>query len=120
MIVRLQRIATFLNRFRLPIIAMGMTSIGVFSVSLFNNPWIDGEVWLIPSLLFFCWSLALFSLLGMFQQVPEKVDKKAAWLKRFSNAFRRGAFWIAGAAFVVLSSGLLILTYQLLRTWSMG
>jgi len=120
MIERLQRIATILHRFRVLITFLGITSFGVFSISMFNNPWIDGNVWLIPSLLLLCWSLALFSLLGLFQRIPDKVDEASPWRKRLSNSFRRGAYWLAGAAFVALSSALLILTYQLLRAWAMG
>ena len=120
MIERLQRIATILHRFRALITFLGITSFGVFSISMFNNPWIDGNVWLIPSLLLLCWSLALFSLLSLFQRIPDKVDKTSPWRKRLSNSFRRGAYWLAGAAFVALSSALLMLTYQLLRAWAMG
>ena len=120
MIERLQRIATILHRFRALITFLGITSLGVFSLSMFNNPWIDGNVWLIPSLLLLCWSLALFTLLSLFQRIPDKVDKTSPWRKRLSNSFRRGAYGLAGAAFVALSSALLMLTYQLLRAWSMG
>lgn len=120
MIERLQRIATILHRFRALITFLGITSFGVFSISMFNNPWIDGNVWLIPSLLLLCWSLALFSLLSLFQRIPDKVDKTSPWRKRLSNSFRRGAYSLAGAAFVALSSALLMLTYQLLRAWAMG
>lgn len=120
MIERLQRIATILHRFRALITFLGFTSFGVFSISMLNNPWIDGNVWLIPSLLLLCWSLALFSLLSLFQRIPDKVDKTSPWRKRLSNSFRRGAYWLAGAAFVALSSALLMLTYQLLRAWAMG
>ena len=107
MIERLQRIATILHRFRALITFLGITSFGVFSISMFNNPWIDGNVWLIPSLL-------------LFQRIPDKVDKASPWRKRLSNSFRRGAYSLAGAAFVALSSALLMLTYQLLRAWAMG
>ena len=120
MIERLQRIATILHRFRVLITFLGITSFGVFVISLFHNPWIDGNVWLIPSLLLLGWSLALFSLLSLFQRIPDKVDKTSPWRKRLSNSFRRGAYWLAGAAFVALSSALLMLTYQLLRAWAMG
>ena len=120
MIECLQRIATFLHRFRLSIFALGVVSLGVFSVSLFQNPWLDGEVWLIPSLLALCWSLALYSLIALFQHIPEKVDKSESWRSRLSDSIRRSALWLRGVSFVLLSGALAVLSYQLLRTWIMG
>ncbi|NKB34645.1 MAG: hypothetical protein GKR91_16250 [Pseudomonadales bacterium] len=120
MIERLQRIATFLHRFRLFIIALGVASFGIFAISLFQNPWIDGEVWLIPSLLSLSWSLALYTAIALFQHIPERVDKSEGWRKRTSIAIRRGALWLAGASFLLLSGALIVLSYQLLRTYAMG
>lgn len=120
MIERLQRIATFLHRFRLFFAALGAVSLGVFSLSLFQNPWLEGDIWMIPGLIAFCWALALYSLLAMFQHIPAKVDKSEGWRKRMSVSIRRGALWLAGVSIILLSGALLILSYQLLRTWSMG
>lgn len=120
MIERLQRIATFLHRFRLFIVALGVTSLGIFSVSLFQNSWLDGDVWLIPGLLSLCWSLTLYSVIALFQHIPEKVDKSESWRNRTSNSIRRGALWLTGVSLLLLSGALVILSYQLLRTWIMA
>ena len=120
MIERLQRIATFLYQFRLFIIALGIVSLGVCAVSLFQNPWIDGEVWLIPGVLCQSWSLALYSVIALFQQVPVKADKSEGWRIRISNSIRRGVLWLVALSFVFLTGALFILSYQLLRVWAMG
>ena len=120
MIERLQRIAIFLYRFRFFIIALGILSLGVCAVSFFQNPWINGEVWLIPSVLSLSWSLALYSVIALFQQVPEKADKSEGWRIRASNSIRRGVLWLAALSLVLLTGALIILSYQLLRAWAMG
>ncbi len=120
MIERLQRIATFLHQFRLGIFVLGIVSLGVFSISLFETPWVNGDIWLIPGLLALCWSLALYSVIALFQHIPVKVDKSESWRIRTSNLIRRGTLWLAGFFLLLLSGALLIFSYQLLRTWIMG
>jgi len=117
MIERLQRIATFLHRFRLLLVALGVVGFGVFALSLFENPWLDGEIWMTPGLIAFSWALALYSLLALFQQIPAKVDKSEGWRKRLSVSIRRGALWLIGLALIVLSGSLFYFSYLLIRVW---
>ena len=119
MIERLQRIASFLEKIRFLIIILGISSFFVLVVSFLDNPWFDSDLWSIPSLLLFCWSLALFSLEELFVGAPKKLDKGASWRSRASNAMRRAGLRVLGLAFIVLSIALLVLSYQLLRTWYM-
>ncbi|MDB3992197.1 hypothetical protein N9478_01735 [Gammaproteobacteria bacterium] len=119
MIERLQRIASFLQKIRFLIIVLGISSFLVLVVSFLDNPWFDSDLWSIPSLLLFCWSLALFSLEELFVGAPKKLDKGASWRSRASNAMRRSGLRVLGLAFIVLSIALLVLSYQLLRTWYM-
>ena len=119
MIERLQRIASFLEKIRFFIIILGILSFILLFISFLDNPWLDSELWSIPSLLLFCWSLALFSLEELFVGVPKKLDKSASWRLRASNTMRRAGLRVLGLAFVVLSIALLVLSYQLLRTWYM-
>ena len=119
MIERLQRIASFLEKIRFLIIILGISSFLVLVISFLDNPWFDSDLWSIPSLLLFCWSLALFSLEELFVGAPKKLDKGASWRSRASNATRRAGLRVLGLAFIVLSIALLVLSYQLLRTWYM-
>tara|TARA_B110000014_G_C19727847_1_gene380217 strand:+ start:211 stop:579 length:369 start_codon:yes stop_codon:yes gene_type:complete len=120
MIKRLQRIASFLKKIRFLIIGLGVMSLLLLLASFFDNPWIESEIWTIPSLLLFCWSLALFSLEELFINVPEKLEKTVSWRLRVSNTIRRAGFRILGMALILLSAALLILSYQLIRTWYIG
>ncbi|MDG2140719.1 MAG: hypothetical protein P8K27_04415 [Gammaproteobacteria bacterium] len=119
MIERLQRIASFLAKIRFVIIILGTFSFLVLVISFIDNPWFDSELWSIPSLLLFCWSLALFSLEELFVGVPKKLDKGASWHSRIWNTMRRFGLRVLGLAFIILSTALLVLSYQLLRTWFM-
>ena len=120
MIERLQRIATMLSRFNLLILALTIVSAGVFSVSLFQNPWLDGDVWLIPSLVALCWTLTMLCLTSLFINIPAKAGKGDGWRKRLSSFIRRGIMWDLGFLFLLLSLALVVLSYQLLRTWFMA
>lgn len=115
MIERLQRIATFLHRFQSLLLLLAIAGFIVLVTSFFDNPWIDPDQWLIPSLAFTLWALVLFSLSSLFHAVPAPADASMGWRERLSRRLRRGGLWILGLMFVLLSLSLLMLTYQLLR-----
>jgi hypothetical protein len=117
MIERLQAIATFLSHFRLLLMGLGMGFLGIFVLSLFDSGLLPGDDWLIPALVGLCWSLTLYSLSTLFSEVPPPADSGSAWRVRLSVTVRRGLLWLLALLMIVLSIALLILSYQLLRTW---
>ena len=120
MIKRLERIASILRKVRFLIIIIGAASLFLLLVSYLGSPSIESETWSIPSLLVFGWSLALYCLQELFIDVPEKLDKTEPWRSRFSNTMRRLGFRLLGVAVLSLTAALVILSYQLMRTWYMG
>jgi len=117
MIERLQRIATILTRFRLPITVMGGFSLVVLVLSVLDNPLLNSDELLMPAILGFCWALMLFSTSELFKSVPEKPSAEEAFRRRAAVSVRRSVLWVLGALTVVSSLGLVILTYQLMRVW---
>jgi hypothetical protein len=117
MIKRLQRIATILARFRLPLFVLAGFSLVVFVLSVLDNPLLDNDGLLMPSILGFCWALMLYSTGELFQEIPNKIGSEATFRRRMGVRVRRGTLWVLGLLTIVSAAGLLILSYQLMRVW---
>ena len=117
MIEQLQRIATILARFRLPIFMLAGFSLVVLVLSVLNNPLLDNDGLLMPAILGFCWALMLYSTGELFQEIPDKAGSEATFYRRIGVRVRRGIIWILGLLTIVSAAGLLILSYQLMRVW---
>ncbi|MBL6904814.1 MAG: hypothetical protein ISR27_04710 [Pseudomonadales bacterium] len=117
MIERLQRIATILVRFRLPIFVLAGFSSVIIVLSLLENPWLDGDSLLMPSILGLCWALMFYSTGELFQGVPDKAAAEDAFRRRAGVRVRRVLLWILGILTIISAVALLLLSYQLLRIW---
>ena len=117
MIERLQRIATILARFRLPIFVLGGFSLAVLALSVLDNPWLSGDSLLMPSILGFCWALMLYSTGEIFQTLPAKAGAEDRLARRVSLRVRRLLFWLLGMLTVFSTLALMVLSFQLLRVW---
>lgn len=117
MIDRLQRIATFLNRLLPLILLLGVASLVLLLLSVFEATWPGHDRHTIPSLLGFCWALSLISLSSLFSHVPPPAEKGMGMRLRFSIQLRRGLLWFFGLMIVGLGLSLLVLSFQLLRHW---
>lgn len=117
MIERLQRIASLLVRFRLPIIILGGCCLVLLVLSVIEDPWLQDDRLLMPSLLGFCWALMLFSTGEIFQTLPEQATVDTGWRRRLALRFRRFFLSLLGLLTLVSTAALLVLSYQLLRVW---
>ena len=117
MIERLQRIATILARFRLPLFVLAGFSLLVLVLSVLDNPLLDNDGLLMPAILVFCWALMLYSTGELFQEIPDKAGSEATFRRRMGVRVRRGILWVLGLLTIVSAAGLLILSYQLMRVW---
>ena len=117
MIERLQRIATILARFRLPIFVLGGFSLVVLVLSVLDNPLLDNDTLLMPTILGFSWALMLYSTGELFQAIPGKASSEATFRRRMAVRVRRGILWVLGILTIASTSALLVLSYQILRVW---
>ena len=117
MIERLQRIATILVRFRLPIFVLAGFSCVIIVLSLLDNPWLDGDSLLMPAILGLCWPLMLYSTGELFQNVPGKAAAEDVFRQQAAVRVRRILLWILGILTIISALALLLLSYQLLRIW---
>ena len=117
MIERLQRIATILVRFRLPIFVLGGFSLVVLVLSVLDNPLLDNDTLLMPAILGFCWALMFYSAGELFQGIPDKAGSEATFRRRMAVRVRRGILWVLGVLMMASAAALIILSYQLMRVW---
>ncbi|MDA1370837.1 MAG: hypothetical protein O2971_08775 [Proteobacteria bacterium] len=120
MIERLQTIASFLSRFRVLIYLLGLVFVGLFLLSLFEVSTAAEYDLLIPSIVGFCWALTLYCFSTLFISVPQRPDPKAKFWARWRSKFKRGLFWELAILLLLLTAAVLILSFQLLRTWMMA
>jgi hypothetical protein len=117
MIERLQRIATLLHPFRgLMLLLAGLACV-LAGISLLRTGWTQADVVTIPALLLFSWSLTAFSLAGLFSAPVKHPGPGSSWHKRCLFKLHRAALWCLGLVMLGVGLTLLLLTWQLLRTW---
>lgn len=68
----------------------------------------------IPSLLVFCWSLLLYSVISVFRHPPADPEPGARFLVRLASRLRRAARWAATLLFLTLTIALVVISYKLL------
>jgi len=85
--------------------------------SLLRTGWTQADAVTIPALLLFSWSLTAFSLAGLFSAPVEHPGPGARWHERSLFRLRRTALWCLGLVMLGVGLALLLLTWQLLRTW---
>lgn len=119
MLERLQVVAGFLAYFRYLFVVLGLFFLALFLLSLFETRWLVGDGMLIPSIIGFCWVTTLYSFATLFANVPAKPVAPVGIRVRFSIWLRRSGLWLIAVLMLSLSLAVLVLSFELLRTWSM-
>tara|TARA_B110000444_G_scaffold259879_1_gene305017 strand:+ start:305 stop:661 length:357 start_codon:yes stop_codon:yes gene_type:complete len=117
MIERLQRIATILVKFRLPIFVMAGFSLLVLVLSVLDNPLLGNDSLLMPAIIGFCWALLLYSTGELFRDIPSKAGTETTFLRRMALRVRRGIRWMLAMLIIMSAAALFILSYKLMRVW---
>lgn len=99
------------------VIILGLIFLGLFSSSLFNIGRFVEEVYLIPSLAGFIWSVLFFILLNAFANIPLKSDKKVAFFTKIKYWFVRLGYRILSVIFLLMTVAGLILSVRLFSVW---
>jgi len=100
------------------LIAMG--ALALAGVSLLDSDWSQDDPRTIPALLVFSWAITLYSFAGLFAFPPSHPESGAPLRSLLSLRIRRGALWCLALVMLAMSLALVVLTWQLLRTWYVG
>lgn len=99
------------------VIIIGLVCLSIFGSSIFDIGFFKEEVYLIPSVAGFFWSVLLFFLLHNFTNIPGKSDKKIAFFKRIKYWFLRLGYRVLATVFLLMTIAGLILSFRLMRVW---
>jgi hypothetical protein len=119
MLERLQTIAKLLSRLKWLLLLIALVGLMGFSLSVFESPLLEGYQLMMPSLVVLFWGTASFCFTVLFRNIPPPVSPDAGYRQRWSVALRRGGYWLLGSFMILLSLSLVVLSYQLIRTWFM-
>ena len=117
MLETLSSISSKLSWLRPIVILVGLGCLGIFCSSLFDIGYFIQEVYLIPSLAGFIWSLLFFIMLSGFANIPSKSDKKIVFYVRIKHWFLRLAYSILTVIFLLMTVAGLILSFKLFNIW---
>ncbi|MFT4862317.1 MAG: hypothetical protein ACI95C_001536 [Pseudohongiellaceae bacterium] len=120
MLDRLQSIARRLWQFRLLLVLLAIIGLVGFSLSLFDAPVLNGAQVMMPSLVLLFWAMTGLSFGSLFFNIPDQPQADAGLGLRWSLKIKRSVYWIIGAGMIVLVLSLVVLSYQLIRAWSMA
>lgn len=118
MIERLQRIASLLLRLRLLFVILGVLFAGLFVYSLFQFQGDSGS-YMLPAIAGFCWAMLLLSFAHLFAELPASPSDQDGMLTRWSSKLRRSLMTGMALVMLGLTGAVLLLSWQLIRTWFM-
>ncbi|MDP6376274.1 MAG: hypothetical protein QF921_18050 [Pseudomonadales bacterium] len=118
---RLQCIARPLTPLRYVPLAAAFAFAALFLVSALDIEALRGEAperYTIPALLGVLWSLAIFSFIVSFREVPPPVPQDAGLVARLRVRFARAYYWLLAGSLAFLTFAVAYLSYRLLSVWS--
>ena len=117
MLETLSSISSRLGWLKPVVIILGFIFLGLFSSSLFDIGHFVEEVYLIPSLAGFIWSVLFFILLNAFVNIPFKSEKKVDFFTKIKHWFVRLGYRILSVIFLLMTVAGLILSVRLFSVW---
>ena len=118
MIERLQRIASVLLRLQIPLTVLAVMFAGLFVYSLFQFQ-DEGSSFMLPAIAGFCWALLLISFAHLFAELPASPSADDGLVTRWSLKLRRTAMTAMALVMLALTGAVLLLSWQLIRTYFM-
>lgn len=98
---------------------MAIVGLVGFGLSLFEAPILSGAQIMMPSLVMLFWAMVGLSFGSLFAEVPQPLPADAPMTHRIGRKLQRACYWLVGALMIGLVISLLVLSYQLIRAWSM-
>ena len=111
MIDVMQRMATKIYPVRLIFVVLSFVFLFVFIYALVSGDE-SQDVYLLPSLVSFAWSVCLFGISDVFKSVPQKTDENDGFFRRIKKRVRRFITWMWSIGFFVCSVLLFYLSYK--------
>lgn len=119
MLERLQTIAKLFSKLKWLLLLVAIAGLVGFGLSLFESPLLEGYQLMMPSLVALFWATASLCFAVLFEHIPPAADPNGGIGERWASSLRRFGYWLLGSFMILLSLSLVVLSYQLIRTWFM-
>ncbi|MFK8016356.1 MAG: hypothetical protein AB8G17_13060 [Gammaproteobacteria bacterium] len=96
---------------------IGVLFLALFVVSVFAPGGMDGDVFLMPSVVGVLWTSLFFVLVSGFAVIPEKPAAGTRFFARVKIRLKRGAYHLLALIFVVLSIAVVAMSVRMLGIW---
>jgi hypothetical protein len=96
---------------------LGLGTLALVIKSLFFSAANTGDVYLIPGVLGFIWSLLLISMLLIFPGTPGQPVKTDKFFRRIKIRIIRGVYFLLALLFIGLTLAILLLSLKLIGVW---
>jgi len=97
-----------------------LTTIGAFIVFGYVMLFVNGtkrDIYLIPCIISFLWSLTCWLILSFIPYVPDIANRQQRFVARITTAIVRGGYYLLSLVFVLLSLFIFALTFKLVNVW---
>jgi len=117
MIERLEKFASQFYWLKPILLILAGLSLATSLLVMLQSTSVSEDVLLIPALLVFCWCCITYSVLNLFVLVPARADKNSGLWNRCKIAAIRGCYLLLATLTIILTLTLVLVSYQLIRTW---
>ncbi|TQV72153.1 hypothetical protein FLL45_18200 [Aliikangiella marina] len=98
-------------------ILFGSGFLALLGFSILNENTKESDVYIIPSIMGFIWSMLLYSIAQLFPNVPAIPDPSEKILKRLKVRIKRGFYHILSILFVMISIAAILLSIRMFLIW---
>lgn len=119
MLERLKRIAVRLAPIRKWVLLLAIVALGAIAYVLSTSQTQAEDIYLIPTLVLFIWSLTVYSFLGVFSNIPPMPISGQTLLRRLLMRVKRFFYYVLLTLFAAMSLFLVITSWQLAGAWRM-
>jgi len=119
MLERVKRIAICLTPIRKWVLLLALVALGAMAYVLSTSQTQAEDIYLIPTLVLFIWSLTVYSFLGVFSNIPPLAISGETFLRRLALRARRFFYYVLLAVFGGISLFLVVTSWQLAGAWRM-
>jgi hypothetical protein len=101
------------------LLLLAIIGLAGFSLSLFDAPVLNGAQLMMPSLVLLFWAMTGLSFGSLFSEIPSEPPADVGFKLRWSLKIKRLGYGAVGVLMIGLVLALVLLSYQLIRAWSM-
>jgi len=102
------------------LLLLAIIGLAGFSLSLFEAAILDGAQIMMPSVVLLFWAITGLSFGSLFAEIPQAPEADAGLKERWGLKVKRSVYWAIGVGMIGLVLSLVLLSYQLIRAWSMA